>query len=59
MEVIYYEKITSGFSDFVFIKGSTDKKYYIIASVVANTEGKTKFTIDNLVDDEYSIRVNI
>lgn len=51
-------KKTSNAEDFsIFIKGSNDDKYYIIASVEANTEGKTKFTIDNLVDDEYSIKV--
>lgn len=41
----------------IFIKGSKDDRYYIIASIEAKKNGKTKFTIENLTDDEYSIRV--
>jgi hypothetical protein len=51
-------KKTANAEDYsVYIKGSNDDKYYIIASIEANQNGKTKFKMRNLVDDVYSIRV--
>ena len=42
----------------IYIKGSKDDKFYIIGSVEANKDGKTKHTITGLtVDDEYSVKV--
>ena len=41
----------------IYIKGSADKKYYVIASIEANSTGSTKYTIENLTDDEYTVRV--
>ena len=41
----------------IFIKGSNDKRYNLIASIEANTKGKTRYTIEGLEDDAYLVRV--
>ena len=44
-----------GFS--IYIKGSEDKRYNIVASIEASKKGKTRYTIKGLVDDSYRVRV--
>ena len=41
----------------VYIKGSKDERYNIVASIEANTAGKTRYTIAGLEDDTYLVRV--
>ena len=41
----------------IYIKGSKDKKYRLAASVKANEKGKTSYTIEDLEDGYYSVKV--
>ena len=41
----------------IYIKGSKDKKYRLAASVEANENGKTRYTIEDLEDGNYSVKV--